>query len=79
MSVLRILRNLAVLVILAMAVLGSPRPAVAKKKGGGGACLGLYASCPNRYFPNEPCCPGLRCAFVATHTECWYATTSLNR
>ena len=32
MSVLRILRNLAVLVILAVAILGAPRSAVAKKQ-----------------------------------------------
>jgi hypothetical protein len=64
MSLLRILRNLAVLVILAMAVLGSPRPAAAKKQ----VCLQLFEPCGFTI----PCCRGLVCGSVGDRSICQY-------
>jgi hypothetical protein len=65
MSVVRILRNLAVLVILAMAVLGSPRPAAAKKTKG--FCVTLGQDC-GRY----PCCRKLVCGSVGNRSVCQF-------
>ncbi len=59
MSVLRILRNLAVLVILAMALLAStPRRAAAKNKKL--QCLPAHSTC-YFYAGAEPCCTGEIC------------------
>ncbi len=63
MSLLRILRNLAVLVILAMAVLAStPRPAAAKKQ----VCLQEFEQCNGTI----PCCRGLVCGSVGNRSIC---------
>jgi hypothetical protein len=65
MSLLRILRSLAVLVILAMAVLGSPRAAAAKKTKS--FCVTLGEDC-GRY----PCCRGLVCGSVGNRSVCQF-------
>ncbi len=64
MPLLRILRNLAALVMLAMAVLGSPRPAAAVF---GKGCLVSGLPCNPRSLP---CCRGLVCASVGLRTFC---------
>ena len=65
MSVLRTLRNLAVLVILAVAVLASPpRPAAAAEGGWKEAYLPFGFVCPGHFHGSKKiilCCPGLVC------------------
>jgi hypothetical protein len=59
MSLLRILRNLAVLVILTVGGLGlTPRLAMAKKKPPPPLCTPQGHTCPGSL---PPCCPGLQC------------------
>ena len=66
MSVLRILRNVAVLVILAVAVLAStPRPAEAKKHNRG--CLASGSLCNPKSLP---CCSGLCTDLGGTKAFC---------
>jgi hypothetical protein len=66
MSLLRILRNLAGLLILAMAVLASTsRPAAAKKQ----VCLQLFEPCGFTI----PCCRGLVCGSVGDRSICQLA------
>ena len=77
MSLLRILRNLAVLLILAVAVLASaPRSAA----GGDGkhpkpkppypwtTCGEVAHECGSSFLP--PCCPGLACEFLGDRAFC---------
>ncbi len=70
MKALRISRNLAVLVILAMAVFSSPRPAAAKKHNN---CLLQNYQCGLPY--NPPCCPGLVCGSLGERTYCQSLST----
>ncbi len=67
MSVLRILRNLAVLVILTVGGLGlTPRLAMAKKKPPSPPlCTPQGYQCV--YYP---CCPGLDCVFLGDRAYC---------
>jgi hypothetical protein len=74
MSLLHILRNLAVLLILAVAVLVStPRPAAggddkhSKPKPGPGRCSEVGQECAS-ILP--PCCPGLVCVPASTRAFC---------
>ncbi len=68
MSMLRILRNLAVLLILAVAVLVStPRPAAANKKKGACAIAGQQCG-----LDRLPCCHHLVCvAFSGGRAFCF--------
>ncbi len=74
MSLLRILRNLAVLAILAMAVLASPpRPAVAAEGGWKELCLPQGFRCPARFHHSKQilnCCNGLICTGTPLGPKC---------
>ena len=69
MSVLRVLRNLAVLVILTVGGLGlTPRLAMAKKKPPPPPpplCTPKGYQCIY-----HPCCPGLNCVLLGNRTYC---------
>jgi hypothetical protein len=62
MLLMRVLRNFAVLSILAVAVLAStPRQAEARR------CTRQGMQCPPQY---PPCCPGLVCVPASTRAFC---------